>query len=252
MERKIGVIGGMGPMASQLFYKMVTEMTEATRDQEHLQLILISDTVMPDRTRAILQKEYDEVRTKLTSDAHLLERCGCDAWCVTCNTAHFFVDMIESEIKIPVIHLIKETVRFLTETEGSGKIAVLATEGTIKSGLYQRRLEEAGMMVYEPEKEIEKEVMYQVYERIKKSLPCDKASWNRIESSIREAGCDRAIMACTELSVLKQEEKLSSFYVDPLEILTRKVIFFSGHKLRRPTESMENRPDVTEESDFYL
>ena len=36
MDKKIGVIGGMGPMASQLFYKYVTEMTDAACDQEHV------------------------------------------------------------------------------------------------------------------------------------------------------------------------------------------------------------------------
>ena len=94
MEKKIGIIGGMGAAASCLFYKYVTDMTEVSCDQEHLNMIILSDASMPDRTQAILAGDYDEVEKKMLGDALTLQNCGCEAIGVTCNTAHFFVDYL--------------------------------------------------------------------------------------------------------------------------------------------------------------
>ena len=109
MEHPIGSIGGMGPMASQLFYKMVTEHTAAERDQDHIDLILLSDASMPDRTGAILSGQYEGPEEQLLADARLLETCGCAAIAITCNTAHFFADRIAGRVGIPILHMIRET-----------------------------------------------------------------------------------------------------------------------------------------------
>ena len=159
MDKKIGVIGGMGPMASQLFYKYVTEMTDAACDQEHVRMIIYSDSGMPDRTGAILKGEYDEVYSRMLDDARTLQNCGCEAIAITCNTAHFFGDMIADKLSIPIIHMIKETTAKIAEEEPGAKVAVLATDGTIKTGLYQKHMEAAGLVPYAPEPEIQKEVM---------------------------------------------------------------------------------------------
>ena len=232
MDKKIGVLGGMGPMASQLFYKMVTEMTDAERDQDHVSMILCSDASMPDRTGAILSGDFGEIHDKMLSDARDLERCGCQAIAITCNTAHFFGDMIAEEIHIPLIHMIRETVAAIAKECPCGKAAVLATDGTIQTGLYQSCMEEAGLVPYVPEEEVQTLVMYQIYDRIKKGRRCDPLLWKRIEQSVLNAGCDKAVMGCTELSVVKEACGLGGFYIDPMRILAAKAIEFSGKKLK--------------------
>ena len=87
MKDAIGVIGGMGPLASQLFYKMITEHTAAECDQDHVPLLILSDLTMPDRTGAILDGKYDAPYNRLMEDAKFLEEYGCTAVVVTCNTA---------------------------------------------------------------------------------------------------------------------------------------------------------------------
>jgi aspartate racemase len=234
MENLVGVIGGMGPMATQLFYKLVTEKTKASCDQEHIKMMIYSDTEIPDRTKAILEKNYQEVYNHILEDGKLLEDCGCKAIAITCNTAHFFADMIKDQLDIPIIHMIRETVKVLNNREcvkKGGKIAILGTDGTIKTEIYHKPLKEAGLIPYNPDVDIQKEVMHQIYGRIKKGLTWDEASWQKIEEAIKTAGCDCAIMACTELSVLKHENKLGDFYIDPMEVLAEKVIAFSGKKL---------------------
>ena len=74
--------------------------------------------------------------------------------------------------------------------------------------------------------------MYQIYGRIKNGQPYDKESWERIEAEYRAAGCGRVLLACTELSVIKADEQLSDWYMDPMEILVRRVIAFAGKEYR--------------------
>ena len=138
MDKKIGVLGGMGPMASQLFYKLVTEKTAADCDQDHVRMVIYSDSSMPDRTGAILSGEYDKVYSQLLEDAKVLENCGCEAICITCNTAHFFGEMMVDQLKVPFIHMIKETVDAIARETPGAKVAVLATDGTIKN-IWKRR-----------------------------------------------------------------------------------------------------------------
>ena len=86
MKNAIGIIGGMGPMASQLFYKMVTEHTVAEKDQDHINLVILSDASMPDRTGAILAGEYDGPYNQMLEDAQILEKLGCKGIAITWNS----------------------------------------------------------------------------------------------------------------------------------------------------------------------
>ena len=235
MKEPIGIIGGMGPAASQLFYRMVTEHTRASSDQDHLDMIILNDASMPDRTSAILGGDYDPPREELLSDARLLQNAGCSAIAVICNTAHFFVDMIRDEIDIPILHMIELTVEEISGgtadrdiSEGPIKVGIMATDGTIRTRLYERELEKRGIVTYHPGMDIQREVMHQIYDRIKAGKRCDRKSFARIDEDFREAGCSYVILGCTELSVIKKQEKLPDFYVDPMLILARKVIEFSG------------------------
>lgn len=96
-DRKIGIIGGMGPAATWLFYRYVTEMTEASCDQDHVNMVILSDAAMPDRTAAILSGKEEPVMKKMREDVKTLVGCGCEAVAVTCNTAHFFMEKVAKE-----------------------------------------------------------------------------------------------------------------------------------------------------------
>ena len=229
MKAEIGIIGGMGPMASELFYKMVTDHTKAEKDQDHINMIILSDASMPDRTKAILSNDYEKVRKQMLEDAQFLQNSGCKAIAVTCNTAHFFVDMIQHELQIPVLHMIHLTIAHLEKICAKGeRIGIMATDGTIQTRVYQSVLEEKGFEWFTPEDAIQKEVMYQIYDRIKCGKRYDEQSWKRIIASYRDAGCSRVVMACTELSVLKEEGHLNDWYIDPMMEMAHAVIDVSG------------------------
>ena len=225
----LGIIGGMGPMASALFYDMISSKTDASCDQENLDLILLSHAGMPDRTGAILSKDeaqIEEVRSKLLADAMFLQNSGCTAIAVTCNTAHYFVNMIEDELDIPFIHLIRETAEAVASEFGAKKVAVLATDGTIETKLYQDELSKRGVIAFTPKAEVQALVMHEIYDCIKSGKPADEEIWQKIEEYVKAEGCEAAVLACTELSVVRKELSLGSFYFDPMDIMAERCLDF--------------------------
>ena len=225
----LGIIGGMGPMASAVFYDMISSKTDASCDQENLNLILLSHAGMPDRTEAILSKDeaqIEAVRSKLYADAMFLQNAGCTAIAVTCNTAHYFVNMIEGELDIPFIHLIRETAEAVASEFGAKKVAVLATDGTIETRLYQDELSKRGVIAFTPKAEVQALVMHEIYECIKSGKPADEEMWKKIEEYVKEEGCEAAVLACTELSVVRKELSLGSFYFDPMDIMAERCLDF--------------------------
>ena len=225
----LGIIGGMGPMASALFYDMISSKTDASCDQENLDLILLSHAGMPDRTGAILSKDevqIEAVRSKLLTDAMFLQNSGCTAIAVTCNTAHYFVNMIEDELDIPFIHLIRETAEAVASDFGAKKVAVLATDGTIETKLYQDELSKRGVIAFTPKAEVQALVMHEIYDCIKSGKPADEEIWQKIEEYVKAEGCEAAVLACTELSVVRKELSLGSFYYDPMDIMAERCLDF--------------------------
>ena len=225
----LGIIGGMGPMASAVFYDMISSKTDASCDQENLNLILLSHAGMPDRTEAILSKDeaqIEAVRSKLYADAIFLQNAGCTAIAVTCNTAHYFVNMIEDELDIPFIHLIRETAEAVASEFGARKVAVLATDGTIETRLYQDELSKRGVIAFTPKAEVQALVMHEIYECIKSGKPADEEIWQKIEEYVKAEGCEAAVLACTELSVVRKELSLGSFYFDPMDIMAERCLDF--------------------------
>ena len=223
----LGVIGGMGPLASSLFYDMIIDKTDAGCDQDNLNMIICSDSGMPDRTGAILsgdEAKVAEVRDRILKDAKVLENAGCSALAVTCNTAHYFVNMVRDEVGIPFIHMIEETAKELAKTCKGKPVAILATDGTVKTRLYQNEFEKHGIVSYTPAAEGQKKVMSTIYDLIKQNKPADAELWAEIEKEIKDAGCEAAILACTELSVVKKELDLPEYYRDPMEIMADRCI----------------------------
>lgn len=228
----LGVLGGMGPLATQLFYKMIIQMTNAKSDQEHINMIILNHATIPDRTTAILQGNTDLVFEKLLEDVRVLEKAGATCIAIPCNTSHYFMPMLQKEVKLPIINMIEETVKFISHERVARRVGILATDGTIKTELYQKKCKE---MCLEPVilcDENQKRVMKIIYKGIKDGGEIDYSDFEKIEQELKERNCDCAIMACTELSCFKEMFSLDEYYVDAMEILTKKVILACGKKVR--------------------
>ncbi len=162
-DKTVGVLGGLGPMATVYFYDMVVEMTEAKRDQDHLDMIIMNRATTPDRTAYILGSSDDSPLDYIVRDAKRLEAAGADFLVLTCNTAHYFYNAIVEGLGIPLINMIEETVVH-AKKKGHKKIGILATTGNINTGLYQDMCVKHSMDYYVPSQPVQEMVMNIIYD----------------------------------------------------------------------------------------
>lgn len=228
-ERKtLGVLGGMGPLATWVFTHRLTEHTAASRDQDHLDILVYSHAALPDRTECILSGSTSKLVNMLTRDAMMLEKNGAGVIAIPCNTAHAFYDRIQAVVEIPVIHMIRETIASL---QGVQTIGVLATESTVAADLYGSEAAAAGIRVMYPPREVQLKVS-DIIERIKRGEHMDMWALRGVSQELRERGCDRILLACTELSCVTGSNPFASVFVDPMDILVQKSIELCGGRYR--------------------
>ncbi|SUO97258.1 Aspartate racemase [Suttonella ornithocola] len=131
----------MGPQATLDLYQRIIDLTSVNTDQEHIPVLIDSYPQIEDRTAFILGKGPDPTN-KLIESAQRLEKGGAQAIIMACNTAHYFADSIQNATNIPLLHIAEVTLSNLKKSFSPfTTIAVLATDGTQKAGIYQDVLE---------------------------------------------------------------------------------------------------------------
>ena len=224
---KLGVIGGMGPLATVKFYDKIVLNTEAHNDNEHIDLIVLNHSTMPDRTKCIIENKDTEFLNEIKKDLEILERIGIDVVAIPCNTSHYFYDEFKNFTNLKIINMIEETILEI-KRRGIKKVVVFGTLGTLNSKVYNKYAKENGIEVKELSLEDKKTVMDIIY-KIKET--------NNLESKdfveILNRYCNDktiGIIACTELSLLDIPENLNT--IDALDVLVNKSIEYSGAKIK--------------------
>ena len=128
--------------------------------------------------------------------------------------------------------MIKESAREVAKTCRGERVGVLATDGTIKTELYQKALLAEGVVPYVPGDAGQKLVMHEIYNCVKRGKPVDDAAWSKVQQELIDSGCRKAILACTELSVIKEEKKLSDYYIDAMKVLAVRSIEYMGKRVK--------------------
>lgn len=228
---KLGVLGGMGPQATLMFYQRVVDLTDAHADQEHIPTLILSDTQVPDRTAAIFSGDTQAMEERLLMDARLLENWGAAAIAIPCNTSHAFIPAFQAQLRIPIVNMITETAAAL-KALGAKKVGILATDGTLHMGLYHAACEAESIRAVSPPEEIQRLVMSIIYDEIKQGKKGSPEKFSTIDTALRALDCDRAVLACTELSVYKDWHGLPSFYLDAMDVLARQSVLACGYSLR--------------------
>lgn len=229
---KLGVIGGMGPEATAFFYEEVIKHTDASRDQEHLDMVIISQASMPDRTHAILTGDDARLLQVMREDAQALETLGCTCIAIPCNTSHYFYDKIQSFTGVPIIHMPREAVREAAQAHRARRIGIMGTDGTVRSGVYARECEALGVECMVPSPERQADVMSIIYENVKAGHPADMGKFSLVVDELVRRGCDAIILACTELSVARRRQGAPDVCLDAMDVLVREAIERSGKLYR--------------------
>lgn len=229
MQKVVGIIGGMGPLATVDLMTKIISYTPAMIDQEHLHVIADSNSQIPDRTTAILGQGMDPA-PHMVESAKRLENAGADFLIIACNTAHYFYDIVKKSVTIPILHMPLETARFLNENSFQ-KVGLLATDGTIQTKLYQHNCQSLGIEVIEPDFDMQKEVMEGIYAIKSGNLAKGDFFLSAAASALKNSGAEAIIAGCTEIPlVLKSTPDIC--VVDPTEILAKAAIRFAKETVK--------------------
>jgi len=220
---KLGVIGGMGPLATVSFYERVVLNTAAKCDNEHIDMVVLSHASMPDRTKCIIENRGGEFLEVIKKDFKILEDIGVEAVAIPCNTSHYFFDEFKKFTGLRIINMIEETI-LEVKKRGIEKIAVFGTLGTLNSKVYEKYANQHGLLVKEVSPEDKQAVMDIIYD-IKETNCLDGRRFVDILSRY----CDDetvGIIACTELSLLDIPRDINT--IDALDVLVKRSIELSG------------------------
>lgn len=228
----IGILGGMGPQATIDLYQKIINNTPATRDQEHLRVLIWSDPTIPDRTAAILRGGESPV-PKLVAGAEKLVAGGADSIAIPCNTAHFYLHKLEEEVRqVPFLNMIELTALHIKDGFKQGdRVAITGTTATLGTGLYQTALKKVGLTPFLPSDDLQAEVMDIIFgARGVKAGFVDDANKNRYEkvlSALAAQGARCVIAGCTELPLIVDLAKVAIPVVDPTDVLARALVQYA-------------------------
>ena len=224
---KLGVIGGMGPLATVKFYDKVVLNTDAHNDNEHIDLVVLNHSTMPDRTRCIIEKKDLEFLSVIKKDLEILDNIGVDVVAIPCNTSHYFYDEFSKYTNLKIINMIEETILEI-KRRGVKQVAVFGTIGTLNSKVYDKYAQKYGIEVKELSTADKNSVMDIIY-KIKETNNLENKEFIEILNKY----CDKdtiGIIACTELSLLDICKSINT--IDALDVLVNKSIELSGAKIK--------------------
>ncbi|MBR7179509.1 MAG: aspartate/glutamate racemase family protein [Oscillospiraceae bacterium] len=239
MDQKItlGVIGGLGPIATAHFMELIIRMTEADTDQEHLDMILYNRPSIPDRTGYILDPTKPNPLPEMIRVGNALARQGAKLIAIPCMTAHYFHRDLTRYIEAPIVHAIHETAVHLKK-HGITKVGIMATDGTVRSKLFQQELLEHGITPVIPGEQGQKCVMSVIYDDIKANRPAEMDKFDFAAKDLREQGAEAIILGCTELSLVKRDYPIGAGYLDAMEVLAQTCVRMCGGKLKEAYQNL--------------
>lgn len=221
--KTLGVIGGLGPMATAYFMQLVIEMTEAATDQEHIPMIIYNRPQIPDRTRFLLGQSEESPVPQIIDCGRRLTADGAELIAIPCITAHALHEQIQAEVSIPIIHAIRETAAFLKQ-EGISQVGLEATDGTVQTGVFQEALKAQGIKTVVPSQKKQEMVMHIIYQNVKAGRRVDMDRFEQVEAELHANGAEVIILGCTELSMISRDERIGHGYLDAMEVLARAAV----------------------------
>ena len=236
-KKVLGVIGGMGPIATSFFMELVIKMTDASSDQEHLDMIIYNIPSIPDRTSYILDHNKQNPLPVILDIARKLEEQGAEFLAMPCCTAHYFQKDLEENIHKPFVNIIRATVKYLKDRQ-IHRVGVMATDGTMSTGLFRSELEENGMEIVCPSPERQRDVMHIIYDNVKSNKPADMDVFHRVGNELKAKGAEAIILGCTELSLVKRDNDIGPGYIDAMEVLAQQSLISCGSTLKKEYEEL--------------
>jgi len=224
-ERTVGVLGGMGPEATVDFMSKVIALTPAESDQDHIRMIVDHNPKVPDRQAAILDGGADP-GTELAAMATRLEKAGADFLVMVCNSAHAFLEPVRRATTIPFVSIVDASIREIEAVQPDARnVGVLATDGLLAAGIYQRALLDAGRSPVL----LRDEDLARLMKLIRKVKAGDKGRDVAQETAMLaellvSAGAEVIIAGCTEIPLVLEAAKVTVPVIASTDVLARKTV----------------------------
>ena len=239
----IGILGGMGTQAGLDFCNKLAILNRGKIDQEYPLFVLYNKSNIPGRPESIgLQTKnlsniasnkksklkYKKVLDSLLIGCKLLEKNNCKFIVIPCNTAHYWYDDLQKKIKIPIINMPGEVFKFTQKNcKKNSKVGLLATEGTLKTGVYNKFFDKSFQLIIPPQKlqnnSVNKAIKFVKMGNVKAAAKAIKPAIN----SLIRFKCSKIILGCTELPIAIfafksfNNVKSSKIFLDPNLILAQ-------------------------------
>lgn len=234
MSNFLGVLGGMGPLATADFLRKLVESTPAVVDQEHVPVLLYGDCTTPDRT-ANLVGDGPSPLPQLLAGIKFLNAAGAKAICIPCNSAHCWYAEMAAASAVPVLHIVRASAEQVRKKNPAAKVVgVLSTTGTNRMGIYRDTLSEMGFSVVTPTDEEFSTLVSPAIALIKANkLEEAEAVFARAAACLTARGAEIIILGCTEIPIGMRRQYLAEpdRFVDSTEALALAVIaHFTGRE----------------------
>lgn len=204
VSKTIGILGGMGPRSTVDLFEKIILNTPATKDQDHLHILINNNPQIPSRVEAFMDERVNPL-SALIQSALVLEKAGADFIIMPCHTAHIWIEELQKSTSVPFYNMIENTVSYIIENKlDVPKTIILATPTTIEKQLYQKLLQKHNLHFTVPSIP-EQQIVYNSILKVKSGFIEDNPyidSLNEILSSYKGKGVTSLLAACTEIALL--------------------------------------------------
>ena len=235
-RKTLGILGGMGPEATAYFFELVIRLTAADEDQDHIPVVIQSDPRVPNRTKAILEGGPSPLPC-LIEGARALRAAGADFAVMPCVTAHYFLPKLSARVRLPFVSLLDEARKHLRrEHAGVRKVGLVATTGTVRSGIVRDAHALRGIEVLEPAEADQSRVMEAIFgpKGIKAGFTTgsSRRAILGVARRLVRNGAQAIMAGCTEIPLVLHAEDLDAPFVEPMLIGARACILRAGFPLK--------------------
>ncbi len=236
MPRVLGVLGGMGPLATVDFLHKLIEETPAARDEDHIPVIAWSVPQIPERPAAITGNGESPLPA-LLDGIRTLKQAGAVAIAIPCNTAHYWYDDMVRDGGLPIIHIADAALAELEARRITGKtIGLIATKGTLAAGFFQQRLAARGFQhITNSDADISELVLPAIVHVKRNELDAAAALLETAVDRLMAGGAAGVILACTETPVVldRLPPALAAQCVDATRALAKACVKWWGRRQER-------------------
>jgi aspartate racemase len=233
----IGILGGMGPEATVDCFDEIIQNTPAAKDQDHIRVVIDSNPKVPDRTAAIIGGGESPVAV-MAAGCHALERAGADFVIIPCVSAHVFLAELRRQSPLPILSIFDAVAESIAgNPAGIKTVGLLGTTGTVRGGLFQKRLEQDAVRTLVCDDRMQSQVMAAIYDiknanapRTRSEITADLIAAAESLIDRRPEGARGIIAGCTEIPLALKQEHLPVPYFDAVTILARAAIIRAGRE----------------------